>query len=103
MTSPHYSRPARTRTPCSAPPGSGPIPAPGVGIERVVLAALGAVADILGVSVEVCAALTTVAAHALSAALRPHTATAPAAPPGGRADSGRTPPVGGGGDRYRRG
>lgn len=69
-----YGHPVGLSRPVPTVPRSGPIPAPGVGLERIVLAALGAVADILDVSVEVCAALTTVAAHALSSPPRPNPA-----------------------------
>lgn len=71
-----YGHPVGLSRPVPALPRPGPIRAPGAPTERIVLAALGPVADILDVSVEVCAALTTVAAHAVSAALRPNTASA---------------------------
>ena len=66
-----YGYPVGLSRPVPTLPRSEPIPAPGAGTERIVLAALGAVADILDVTVEVCAALTTVAAHALSTPPRP--------------------------------
>jgi hypothetical protein len=66
-----FGHPVGLSRPCPVPPQrEAAIPAPGALQEQFVSAALASVADTLDVGAEVCAALTTIAAHALHAAAR---------------------------------